>query len=70
MEKIVNNELKNLSLWLKVNRLALNISKTNFLIFHSNQRNQSHNVTLKLNKKALIQKDHMEYLDVSLWIAI
>ena len=34
-EKVVNTELKNLSLWLKVNRLALNISKTNFLIFHS-----------------------------------
>ena len=34
MEKIINNELKHLSLWLNVNRLALNISKTNFVIFH------------------------------------
>ena len=35
LEHVMNNELKHLSLWLKVNRLALNINKTNFLIFHS-----------------------------------
>ena len=33
--KVVNKELKNLYLWLSVNRLALNIEKTNFLIFHT-----------------------------------
>ena len=34
LEIIVNEELKQLSLWLNLNRLALNISKTNFVIFH------------------------------------
>ena len=28
LEKVVNKELKNLYLWLSVNRLALNIEKT------------------------------------------
>ena len=64
LEKVINQEIKHLSLWLKVNRLALNISKTNFVIFHSNQRSLNHNVTLKLDKKALSQKDHIKYLGV------
>ena len=64
LEKVINEELKHLSLWLKVNRLALNISKTNFLIFHSSQKKLSQNVTLKLDKKALQQKDHIKYLGV------
>ena len=34
LELIINKELRNLSLWLSVNRLALIIAKTNFLIFH------------------------------------
>ena len=34
LEKKVNKELRNLYLWLSVNRLALNIEKTNFVIFH------------------------------------
>ena len=33
-EKVVNNELKKLYLWLNVNRLSLNVSKTNYIIFH------------------------------------
>ena len=32
MEKTVNNELNNLNLWLNVNRLALNITKTRFVL--------------------------------------
>ena len=64
LEKIVNQELKSLSLWLNVNRLALNVSKTNFVIFRSSQKTMNHNVTLILNRKAIEQKDHVKYLGV------
>ena len=64
LEKIVNQELKSLSLWLNVNRLALNVSKTNFVIFRSAQKPMNHNVTLILNRKAIEQKDHVKYLGV------
>ena len=64
LENVVNKELKQLSLWLKINRLALNISKTNFLIFQSTKRKIDYNVTLKLDKKALNQEDHIKYLGV------
>ena len=66
LEKTVNEELKKLSLWLNVNRLALNVNKTNFVIFRSHQKILDHNVTLKMNNKALEQKDHVKYLGVLL----
>ena len=56
LEKVVNTELRNLSSWLKVNRLALNIEKTNFLIFHSSKRTVNRSITLKLDKKLLMRK--------------
>ena len=66
IEKTVNEELKKLSLWLNVNRLALNVGKTNFVIFRAYQKIPDHNVTLLINKKAIIQKDHVKYLGVLL----
>ena len=66
IEKTVNEELKKLSLWLNINRLALNVSKTNFVIFRSCQKILDHNVTLVMNRKALQQKDHVKYLGVLL----
>ena len=64
LEKTVNSELKKLTLWLNVNRLALNVSKTNFVIFRSPKKIPDHNVTLLMNKCALEQKDHVKYLGV------
>ena len=64
LEKTVNQELKLLSMWLNINRLALNVSKTNFVIFRSIKRPLDHNVTLILNRKAIDQKDHVKYLGV------
>ena len=41
METIINKELSDISKWLKVNKLSLNVKKTHYMIFHS---------TKKLNK--------------------
>ena len=35
IQRIVNRELRKVRKWLEANRLALNIDKTNFVIFHS-----------------------------------
>ena len=61
IEKTVNAELKLLSQWLNVNRLALNVAKTNFVIFRSTKKPLNHNVVLIMNRKALEQKDHVKY---------
>ena len=44
-----------------MNRLALNISKTNFVIFHPYNRPVSEPITLKINKKL---RRHIKYLGV------
>ena len=64
LEKTMNNELKQLSLWLNVNRLALNIGKTNFVIFRGYRKPSNHNVTLLMNKKAIEQKSYIKYLGI------
>ena len=38
----INNELKNISDWLSINKLSLNVKKTKFMIFHHHQRTITH----------------------------
>ena len=63
LQKTINQELRKLSLWLNANRLALNISKTNFVIFAAKNKPLK-NVTILLNKKAIQQNDYVKYLGV------
>ena len=60
----VNKELIKLYLWLNVSRLSLNIDKTNFIIFHPFNKPSKQNVTIKINKKALNEKECIKYLGV------
>ena len=39
LQKTVNKELRKIKRWLESNRLALNIDKTNFVLFHSSSKN-------------------------------
>ena len=64
LEKTVNKELSKLYLWLNVNRLSLNIDKTNFIIFHPFNKPSKKQVTIKINKKALNEKECIKYLGV------
>ena len=64
LELIVDKELRNLYLWLSVNRLALNIAKTNFLIFHPFNKSLKYNVILKILKQAIVEKNCIKYLGV------
>ena len=36
--KIVNQEIANISNWLKINKLSLNVEKTHYIIFHNRQK--------------------------------
>ena len=48
LEKTVNKELSKLYLWLNVNRLSLNIDKTNFIIFHPFNKPSKKQVTINI----------------------
>ena len=54
---IVNNELAKIIIWLKVNKLSLNLTKTNFMIFHPRQKRKSMLLSLLL-WKILCQASH------------
>ena len=64
LEKIINSELKILYQWLCSNRLALNIDKTNFVLFHSQRKTINKPVTILINKKAISQVNYVKYLGV------
>ena len=51
LTKKVNNELKYVKRWLDANKLSLNISKTNYIIFHSYADSIPLNTVIKIGKK-------------------
>ena len=64
LESIINKELKKLDSWLIVNRLAPNISKTNFLVFHPYNKPIKQRITLKIRKKAISESEYIKYLGI------
>ena len=66
IQKIVNRKLRKVRKWLEANRLALNINKTNFVLFHSSQRNLNEHIVLKIGNKKLKQESHVCFLGVLL----
>ena len=65
VEKIVNKELWKLYLWLIVNRLPLNVSKTNYIIFHPNKPLLRLKLIIKLlTKKIILSTMVGEYFEI------
>ena len=64
LQKIVNRELKKIKKWLEANRLALNIDKTNYVIFHSPTRKIEEFVKIKLGSKPITRVNYIKYLGV------
>ena len=63
LQTTVNREMGKLVNWLNSNRLALNVSKTNFVIFSAKNKALKH-VTIIINRQAIQQKDYVKYLGV------
>ena len=64
LESVINKELKKLDSWLIVNRLALNIDKTNFLVFHRYNKPIKQRITIKIHKKAISESEYIKYLGI------
>ena len=52
MESNINNELIEISLWLKVNKLSLNIKKTHYMVF-SKKKTPRNELTLQIDGQAI-----------------
>ena len=63
--KIVNSELVKLADWFSANRLSLNVSKTNFIIYCSSKRKYNPNlINISLNGHEITQIKHTKFLGV------
>ena len=58
----LNKELAEVYKWLCVNKLSLNIEKSNFVIFHPRQRKIETNVQIVVNQQLLKQEFSIKYL--------
>ena len=66
LQKVVNRELKYVKKLLDSNKLALNIDKTNFVIFHSHAKKLTEPIALKFGCKKITQVDHAKFLGILL----
>ena len=57
IQKTVNKELRKGRKWLEANRLALNIEKTNFVIFHSPRNKPDMNLVFKFGRKKISKQN-------------
>lgn len=61
----INTELKKVSTWFKVNKLSLNISKTNFILFRNKNKEYSKSdLKLIIDDKQITQVDSSKFLGV------
>lgn len=62
----MNVQLSKLVTWLNANKLSLNVSKTNYMVFKSKSRNISHDHELIINGTILEQVSNTKFLGVFL----
>ena len=63
IETVVNTELKQVTKWLKLNKLSLNSDKTKLIFFHSKQHMFNYDgISIKFDNKRLVPVDNIKYL--------
>ena len=65
-QKKMNQDQKNLSQWLKANKLSLNVKMTELIIFHPRKTKLDYSVKFKLNGRRLNPISTVKYLGVLL----
>ena len=64
LRKHMNEDLKSRFNWLCANRLSLNVSKTEFIIFRPPRTNLGQRITLSLNRNTIFESTKIKYLGV------
>ena len=60
----MNEDLKLIFEWLCANRLSLNVSKTEFIIFKPPRKSLNQRITLNLNGTTLFESKKIKYLGI------
>ena len=61
---IVNTVLAKLAKWFRLNKLTLNVSKTNYILFHSYQKKLLTQIKLTINNIPIVQTDKTKLLGI------
>ena len=64
LEFVLNNEIKNIKVWLRCNKLSVNVKKTTYLIFTLWQKKCDHNFSFSLGGQLLTQSNTAKFLGV------
>ena len=64
IQKYVNLDLKFLCKWLKANKISLNASKTELIIFRDPRKKSMHDLKIKIDGKRLTPSKYVKYLGV------
>ena len=70
LQKIDDRKLRKVRKWLKANRLALNISKTNYVIFHSPAKKLNEFIRIKPGSKAINHVQSIRYLGILVGVTL
>ena len=62
LKKHVNFDLRNLCKWLKSNKISLNASKTELLVFRHPNKEVNYNLKIKIDGKRLLPSNYVKYL--------
>ena len=66
LEKVVNKELRQVKKWLDVNKLPINVEKTNFVIFHSVQTSLKDIINIKIGNQLVKRAKYVKFLGLLL----
>ena len=64
IQKQINLDLKSLCTWLRANKISLNASKTELIIFRDPRKKLTHELNIKVNGKKLIPCKFVKYLGI------
>ena len=64
LETTFNQELENVNDWLLANKLSLNVSKSNFVLFHPKQKKINRTLLLRINNDKIEESNCTKYLGV------
>ena len=66
LQKVVNKELRHVKKWLDANKPALNVDKTNLVIFHSPQNSLNDSINIKIGNQYVKQAKCVKFLGLLL----
>ena len=66
LHKLVNLDIKNLTVWLNANKISLNVDKTELVIFKHQRKKLDTEIKIKLNRKRLYPSQSVRYLGIKI----